>query len=74
MPIYTGDWNKIYVRTGYILVNGKKIKACCSKEDIPIEYLKRIVHEYKIDGVVYYTSYEDLDLMWSMKRIYVKCN
>lgn len=76
MLLYTGVWDKIYVNTGYILVsrNGKKIKASCSKEDIPVEYLKKITHEYKIDGLCYYTSYEDLDLMWSMKRIYVKCD
>lgn len=76
MLIYTSDWDKIYVKTGYILVsrNGKKIKASCSKDDIPNEYLKKIVREYNVDGLYYYTSYEDFDLIWSMKRIHVKCN
>lgn len=76
MLIYSGGQDKIYVKTGYILVsrNGKEIKACCSKEDIPVEYLKKISHEYNVDGMHYYTSYDDLDLMWSVKRIYVKCN
>lgn len=76
MLLYTDTWNKIYVKTGYILVSrdGKKIKASCSIEDIPTKYLKKISHEYRVDGLCYYTSYEDLDLMWSVKRIYVKCN
>lgn len=67
-------WNKIYVNTGYILVsrNGKKIKACCVKDDIPDKYISKIKHEYTVDGVTYYLSFEDEDLKWSVKKIYVK--
>lgn len=67
-------WNKIYVNTGYILVsrNEKKIKACCAKDDIPDKYISKIKHQYKVDGVIYYLSFEDEDFKWSVKKTYVK--
>lgn len=63
---------KTYIKSGYIIkhVVGKRVyyKCCCKEEDLPVLKPPEKWHIYRVDSVVYYTNYEDYDLLYAIKR------
>lgn len=58
---------KTYTKSGYIIkwAEGKHVfyRCCCKEEDLPILKLPERWRIYRTANMVYYTNYEDVDLL-----------